>query len=380
MKILTIHSYYQQGGGEDVVFHAERDALRQAGHAVETYVLYNTEYVKKPKWQQLLSLFWNGDAYGEVRKNIQYFQPDILHVHNLFPFLSPSILWAAKKEKTPIVVTLHNYRLMCANGLFYRVDKACEKCVGKLFPWPSVKYECYRIDRVKTLLVSASMFFHRLIGSWDIPSNFIVPTEFAAKKFFSLISENRIQVKPHFATAYPSGSIEKNNHIIFVGRLSVEKGFNWLLEVWQTLGANIILEIVGDGEMPINLDPRIIFHGRLEPEKLRAMLAQSAAVVIPSRCYETFSNIVVEAFAAGTAVIAPLNTAPGSLIIQGKTGSLFPRDDVLAFQKLVTEYSKDSERSVREGKNAFKVYQQQYQAKENVAMLLEIYQRSSSSI
>ena len=358
------------------MFQAERDALIDAGNEIKTCVLHNTDYVQKPKWRQALSLFWNGESYRQIRRQIQGFRPSVIHVHNIFPFFSPSVLWAAKKEKVPVVVTLHNYRLICANGLFYRDDRPCEKCVGKLFPWPAVTYRCYRNNRLQTLLVALSMFFHRLIGSWNIPHYFIAPTSFAAQKLSSLIPETRLVIKPHFATAYSSTFVPKNNHAVFVGRLSAEKGFDWLLDSWRTLKANIPLDIIGDGEIPEEVDPRITFHGRLEPEKLRALLAQAAVAVIPSRCYETFSNIVVEAFAAGTAVIAPTNTAPASLIAVGETGSLFPRDDVVAFQSLIEEYTNDVARAEREGKNALAEYQQKYQAKETIDMLLAIYQRS----
>lgn len=376
MKILIAHSYYQQRGGEDAVFNAERDALIDVGNEVKTYVLHNADYVNKPKWQQVLSLFWNHQAYREICKQIRAFHPSVLHVHNLFPFFSPSILWAARKENIPVVVTLHNYRLICANGLFYRDDKACEECVGKLFPWPAVKYSCYRQDRAQTSLVALSMFFHRLIGSWNIPKYFIAPTKFAAEKFSSIISEERIEIKPHFATSYSLTFLPKNNHAIFVGRLSAEKGFDWLLEAWSSLKADITLDIVGEGTIVSTTDPRIIVHGRLEPERLRSMLAQSAVTIIPSRCYETFSNIVVESFAAGTAVIAPTNTAPASLVTPGVTGSHFSREDVAAFHSRVEEYINDPGRAAREGNNALAEYQQKYQAKENMDMLMEIYQRS----
>lgn len=376
MKILLIHSYYQQRGGEDAVFNAERDALIAAGNEIKTYAPHNTDYVQKPLWRQALSLFWNHEAYKQIRQQIQSFRPAILHVHNLFPFLSPSVLWAAKKERVPVVVTLHNYRLICANGLFYRDDKPCETCAGKLFPWPSIAYRCYRNNHLQTLLVALSIFFHRIIGSWKIPYSFIAPTKFAAEKFSSIIPENRISIKPHFATGYSLTFIPKNNHAIFVGRLSAEKGFDWLLEAWSTLKSDIPLDIVGEGSIVSSTDPRIIVHGRLEPEKLRSILAQSAVTIIPSRCYETFSNIVVESFAAGTAVIAPTNTAPASLITPGETGSVFARNDLVAFQTLVEEYTNDPARAEREGKNALAEYQQKYQAKENIDMLLEIYQRS----
>ncbi len=378
MRILIVHSYYQQRGGEDAVFHAERDALLAASHEVETRAWDNAEFIKKPKWQQLLFLFWNWQAYAEIRAAIKQFKPHVIHVHNLFPFVSPSVLWAAKRENIPVVMTLHNYRLICSNGLFYRDGNPCEKCVSKFLPWPSTVYGCYRKSRIQTAFIALSMTLHRLLGSWKIPQRFIAPTAFVAEKLSSAIPENRIRIKPHFATEIMLTPTTKNGRVIFAGRLSEEKGIDWLLDAWRTLPSDIKLDIVGTGNHYITDDSRITFHGQLPLEKLRVLLAAASVVVIPSRCYETFSNIVVEAFAAGTAVIAPLGTAPASLIESGKTGALFPRDDVAAFHQLVESYVNDPERTVREGKNAHAVYLQKYQPQQNMEMLLEIYNSLSS--
>lgn len=373
MKILLVHSYYQQRGGEDAVFEAEGDALMESGVEVETYTLQNSDYARGSKSQQLLALFWNYTTYQDVRKKLQLTKPDIVHVHNLFPFLSPSILWAGRTEKIPVIVTLHNYRLMCANGLLYREASICEKCVGKFLPLPAIRYGCYR-GRWYSAAVVASMILHRLIGSWKIPKKYIAPTEFSATKFASVLPKNRMVVKPHFAEDLPRPTTAKNGHVVCVGRLSEEKGIDWLAEIWDLLPTNIILDIVGVGDLPIRQDKRIIMHGYLPPEKLRALMAEASVVVIPSRCFETFNSVVIEAFAAGTAVIAPSDSAPASLITAGVNGALFERDDSETLQQLMVDYCLDFERATREGNQARSTFEQNFQKGRNLKRLREIYE------
>lgn len=373
MKILLVHSYYQQRGGEDAVFEAERDTLIESGLSVETYTLHNSDYAKQSKWRQLLALFWNHEDYKNLRQKIQTINPDVVHVHNLFPFLSPSILWAARAEKIPVIVTLHNYRLLCANGLLYREGSICEKCVGKFLPLPAIRYGCYRDKNYSTVVV-LSMVFHRMIGSWKIPKRYIAPTEFTANKLASVLPKNRIVVKPHFAKDLPRPTTPKNGHVVCVGRLSEEKGIDWLAEIWDLLPTNIILDIVGVGDLPIRQDKRIVMHGYLPPEKLRTLMAEASVVVIPSRCYETFNNVVIEAFAAGTAVIAPKDSAPASMITEGQNGALFERDDAETLQQLMVDYCLDFERATREGIQARSTFERYFQKERNLKKLREIYE------
>jgi glycosyltransferase involved in cell wall biosynthesis len=374
MKLLLIHSYYQQRGGEDAVFEAERDALIESGVEVETYSLKNADYAKKPKWQQFLALFWNHAAYKNLRKKLQLTKPDIVHVHNIFPFLSPSILWAARAEKIPVIVTLHNYRLMCANGLLYCAGSICEKCVGKFLPLPAILFGCYRNDRWHSTAVVLSMVFHRLIGSWKIPKKYIAPTEFAANKLTAVLPNNRMVVKPHFAQDLPRPTTVKNGHVVCVGRLSEEKGIDWLAEIWDLLPTNITLDIVGVGDLPIRSDKRIIMHGYLPPEKLRVLIAEASLVVIPSRCFETFNSVVIEAFAAGTAVIAPKDSAPASLITERVNGALFEREDAETMQQLMVDYCLDFERATHEGNQARSTFERNFQKERNLKKLRAIYE------
>jgi glycosyltransferase involved in cell wall biosynthesis len=372
MKILSIHSYYQQRGGEDAVFEAEARALRTAGHEVEMLTLQNADYTKKSKWLQLCSMFWNGETYRRTAKAIKQFKPQVVHVHNLFPFMSPSVLWAAKRSGVPVVVTLHNYRLACANGLFFRAGNACEQCVTKMIPWPAVVHGCYRGSRLQSALIAASMVLHRSIGSWDIPRTFIAPTQFVAEKLSTTIAKHKIRVKPHFAEEISFTPQPKNGRAIFVGRLSEEKGIAWLLDAWNALKTDMHLDVVGEGDIASD-DPRIVFHGYVKPQPLRAMISQSSVTIIPSRCYETFSNVVVESFAAGTAVLAAEGTAPASLIEAGKTGAVFTPEN---FHQLLEAYA-DISYAETQGKNARAAYLEQYQADRNVEMLLEIYSSDS---
>lgn len=373
MKILLVHSYYQQRGGEDAVFEAERDMLIESGAEVETFTLQNSDYANKPQWKQFISLLWNHEAYLALQTKIHATKPDIIHVHNLFPFLSPSILWAARRANIPVVVTLHNYRLLCANGLLYREGSICERCVGKFLPLPAIRYSCYRGDRQYSAAVVLSMVLHRLIGSWKIPKTYIAPTEFTANKLLSVLPNDRIVVKPHYAQDLPRPTTAKNGHVVVVGRLSEEKGIDWLAEIWDLLPTNIMLDVVGVGDVAIKQDRRITMHGYLPPQQLRTLMAEASVVVIPSRCYETFNNVVIEAFAAGTAVIAPEDSAPASLITNGVNGALFPRWDAETLQQLMVDYCLDAERAAYEGNQARSTFERHFQKERNLKRLREIY-------
>ena len=383
MKILLVHSYYQQRGGEDAVFRAERDLLIKHGETVETCVLDNAEYVKKPRWRQLAALFWNRRAYQEIKAHIARFGPEVMHVHNLFPFFSPAVIIAAHEEDVPVVMTLHNYRLLCANGLLFREGKPCEKCVRRWIPWPAVRHACYRGDRFLSALVAASFTWHRWRGSWRKISLFIAPTAFAAKKFRGRIPPAKLMVKPHFAREPQTNEVvQKLPYALYAGRVSEEKGIIWLLNTWQKLEAPFTLKIAGTGPLENPLreafggDMRIEWLGQLPPETLAQTMAQAAFVIVPSLCYETFGNVVAEAFAAGTGVIAPEGGAPGTLLESGISGVLYqPQNEeslLVALVRLIDEPA----RWQPMGDAAREIYRARYTPEKNYEMLVAAYHRA----
>ncbi len=163
MLILLVHNYYQQPGGENQVFAAESAMLEEYDCHVFRYTVHNDRI----KWMNHLTLarntLWNKAIAGNLRKTIRKVRPDVTHFHNTFPLISPAAYYAAKAEGVPVVQTLHNYRLLCPNALFFRDDHVCEDCMGKFVPWPGIVHACYRGSRAATGVTAGMLSGHRVL-------------------------------------------------------------------------------------------------------------------------------------------------------------------------------------------------------------------------
>ena len=168
MNILQIHNDYQIPGGETVVVNKEFEFLKEHGFNVKQYIVKNDSIQQASVLKKIFlifSIFFSIKHYRKIRQIINEFKPDIVHIHNVFPLISPSAYYAAKKEKIKIVQTIHNYRFMCTNGLFYVNNEVCEKCkLGKLSP--AVKNKCYRNSRIQPLLLASVLKCHYLVKTF----------------------------------------------------------------------------------------------------------------------------------------------------------------------------------------------------------------------
>jgi hypothetical protein len=184
MKIVLAHNYYQQAGGEDQVFHAESQLLAAHGHSVQHYVLHNDQVTAQSGLALARKTLWNAEVYREVRTLLGKQRPQVLHVHNTLPLISPAIYHAAKAEGVAVVQTLHNYRLLCPAATFFRDGQVCEACLGKTIPWPAVQHACYRGSRAASGAVAGMLVAHRLRGTYrHAVDAYIALTEFARQKF-----------------------------------------------------------------------------------------------------------------------------------------------------------------------------------------------------
>ena len=242
MRIILIHSYYQQPGGEDVVFEAEKKILKDAGHQVFTYSISN-KLLDKENWLKIISkLFWNHQTYKKLRRLISKVRPDIAHFHNIFPLMSPSVYYACAAEKIPVVQSLHNPRLMCPAGSFYKAGGLllCTKCLGKAFAWPGIYYKCYHNSYLQTAGLASMVFFHRLIRTWqNRVTLYIIFTDFYKKLFIQGgIPANKIVIKPHSIQPDPGQRITNGQYALFVGRLDPEKGIKTLIKAWEKIDSH----------------------------------------------------------------------------------------------------------------------------------------------
>ena len=234
LKVLACHNYYQQPGGEDECFHIETNLLESEGHEVVRYTRHNDDIMRMNRMRVAKNTIWNRRTYAEIRDLIQRERPDVMHCTNTFPLISPAAYYAAQREGVPVVQSLHNYRLICANGQFLRDGKTCEKCLSKATPWPAVYHACYRDSVLGSAVVAGMLTYHRISRTYQEHVNvFVALTEFARSKFIEAgIPAHKISVNPNFLTINPEPGSGSGGYAVFVGRLSPEKGIDILLETW----------------------------------------------------------------------------------------------------------------------------------------------------
>ena len=342
LKILMAHNYYQQPGGEDGVFAAEVALLRENGHKVIEYVDCNKRIKKMHPLAVFRDTLWSFHTYKKFVKLIKEEKPDIAHFHNIFPLISPSAYYACKKMGVPVVQTIHNYRLLCPGAFFFRDGRICEKCIGNFFPiyqtlddyidnffnkkmsradnsilnfpWSAVFHKCYKKSYLYSFVVSLMIFIHRVLGTWiNKVDGYIVLTEFGRFKFIEGgLPEDKIFVKSNFI--YPDPGMREDFHgdyILFVGRLSAEKGLRTFLRTWDNK-ENISLKIVGDGPLRKELEDfvrikeinNIEFLGKKSKEEVYSLMKKACFLLFPSKWYEGFPLTILEAFACGLPVVA----------------------------------------------------------------------------
>src|SRR4051794_39402509 len=222
--ILLVHNAYQQAGGEDAVLAAEAGLLEAQGHTVSTFVANNREIRRLSSLQNVrvaAETIWSRRSEREIRRRIAALKPVVAHFHNTFPLISPSAYYACQRAGVPVVQTVHNFRFLCPNAVFYRDDRPCTDCLGKTPPWPGVVHACYRDSRVTTGVVATMLTVHRLAGTWDRQvDQYIALTEFMRGKLIEGgFRADQIAVKPNFVSPDPGVGGHRGRYALFVGRL-----------------------------------------------------------------------------------------------------------------------------------------------------------------
>ena len=380
MKILVVHNHYQQVGGEEETVADEENLLRANGHAVVKYALHNAAIRGLGRVELGMKTLWNRAAYADVRRLIRQERPDVLHAHNLFPLISPAAYYAAAAEGVPVVQSLHNYRLVCVGGMLSRGGRPCEDCAGKIVPWPGVLHACYR-DRAHSLAVAAMLSLHRGLETWRRKVGvFVTLTEFARSKFIQGgLPAERVVVKPNFVPDDPEAGKGAGNYALYVGRLSAEKGIATLLAAWTDLAGALELVVVGDGPLrptPDRHPAGISFRGRVARGEVYRLMGEAKFVVVPSEVYETFGRVIVEAFAAGTPVLAAKIGALAELVADGSTGLVFEPGNPDDLRRKAASLLREPERLNVMRRQARAEYERKYTPERNYQMLLEIYERA----
>lgn len=383
-KILIVHNYYQIPGGEDTVVANEKQMLEEHGHEIVLYTRNNSELKKMSKVQKLLlpfSTIFNIRTFREVRKIIKEQKIDIVHVHNTLNLISPSVYYAALSMRTPVVQTIHNFRLLCPGATFYREGHICEDCI-KYGLGCAIKHNCYRDSKIQTLACVISTSIHRLLGIYGKIS-YICLTEFNKKKLLQLkqIREGQVWVKPNFvdSTGEFLPEEKRKNQFVFVGRLDKLKGIDFLLKTWKKMGKSAPkLLICGTGPMQEWCEEYIAennlmnveYRGFVPNEQAKLIIAESKALILPTQWYEGFPMTIVEAYSVGTPVIGPDFGNVGSIILEKSTGYTYQFNNFENLIKIVREEDFDISRTVVDR------YQKLYSKNKNYQLMCEIYNRA----
>lgn len=377
MRVLLVHNAYQNFGGEDAVLHNEHSLLTEAGYEVDLLKVDNDAIVgAKEKIKAAIGTPYRWRGRKLVADHIARFRPDVVHVHNFFPLISPSLFDATAQAGVASVWTLHNFRVTCANGLLFRDGRPCELCLGKA-PWPAVVHRCYRGSLLGSSVVASSIAFHNARGTWrNKVDRFIALNDFAASKFVEAgLPKDRIRIKPNFVPdpSVPRGA--RRSGAIFVGRLSEEKGLRVLIDAWRSVDQ--FLTIVGTGPLEAELRAQapdnVRFTGALPAQKIASRLAESQFLVVPSLWYENFPMVLVEAFATGTPALVSGHGALASIVGDDERGLSFEAGCAKSLSSRAKSAFADEEALRRMGEAARSFYVSHLTPQSSLGALWEIY-------
>lgn len=381
MRILIVHNEYKIRGGEDSVVENESSLLREFGNEVSVTRFSNDDVRSlADKVLTTLGVIYNKRSSQLIEHETERFRPDVIHVHNFYPRISPSVFFAARKFGIPIVQTVHNYRYICPGAFLLYKGKVCELCTTKTIAYPAVLRGCYRGSRLETALLTAMQTIHNLIGTWrDKVDGYIFLTEFAKTKFLKSklkVHSNRLFVKPNY-TFDEGQQVERGSHFLYVGRLSEEKGIKTLLDAF--VDSPFDLKIVGSGPLESIVtaatarNPNIEYLGERDRLATSREMERCAALIVPSIWLEMFGLVNIEAFSVGCPVIATKLGAMAELIEDGKNGLHFEPGDADDLRRKVSYFLSNEVDRAQMMQCARDTYELKYSSEINYEQLIAIY-------
>lgn len=389
-RILQIHNFYQIPGGEDVVVRNEKRLLEEHGHQVYTYYRTNAELKEKGIWGKLLLPFtavYSFRTSREVKKLIKENKIDIVHVHNTLTMVSPSVFYAAFKCGVPVVQTLHNFRMLCPAGSFFRDNVICEECVEHGMGC-AVRHKCYRNSTLQTIVSATILQVHRMLGTYR-RVNFICLTEFNRNKLLEsldskrwIVDPKRVYIKPNFTFAegiVPSEQKTDEEYFLFAGRIEALKGIDIAIKAFENL-PDEMLYVAGNGPMMEEMQTYVKEHnmqnvkflGYLQKEEMSERFYHAKAVIMTSQCYEAFAMTIAEAYSYGVPVIAGRVGNMDGMVKNGVTGVKFTYDSAEDLAAKVREFNQIDLAALKE--NAREFYETRLRPEDNYQKLIKIYE------
>lgn len=388
MRVLIVHNRHQSStaSGEDRVVDQEHLALGQAGHEVWRFERSNDEIPRLSLARKALlpaQAVWNLRAVRELDRVLEEFRPDVVHVHNLVPLLSSSVLRVCERKCAPCVVTLHNYQLLCLNGSLFRDGAECRLCTGRTFRFPGVVHTCYRESRLESAGLALSTAVARRF--WlSVPSAYIFLSEAQRRELQTLdLPPERCFVKSNLAPPV-AGPRADDGSVVYLGRLNELKGLRVLMRAWDRYvgtrqAPRLRLVIAGAGPLESEVRswarsrPSVEVRGLLPRADAADLLRRATTVVVPSEWREPFGLVVAEAMAAGAAPIATAHGSFEELISDGVDGLLYPPGDADGLAGLLLRVEDDPLWAARLGVAARATYERRFAPARIVAELEAIY-------
>lgn len=382
MKVLVIHNRYQQRGGEDAVVEAETRLLAANGIDVQRFEADNDAIQGIiPKIQASASQFGiPSDALSRFRSVLSGFRPDVVHVHNWFPTLSPSVFNICRRQSIPTVHTVHNYRLLCINATLFRDGHVCEDCVGSTLRTPGIVHSCYRDSLAGSAVATMGMVAHWSMGTWrHSVDRFVALSQFARRKLIDGgLPGDKVTVKPNFIDPDPGVGQGQGGYFLYAGRLTEEKGLRVLLDCWREATDLPLLKIAGTG--PLEPEVRqaaaslynVEWIGRRSSEEVLELMRDASALLCPSQWYEGMPRVVIESLACGTPVIASSIGCYPEMIVDGQSGALFPPGDANNLRTRLRELLDSGLLSAMRAP-ARQCFESSYTGEKNFTLLLNLY-------
>jgi glycosyltransferase involved in cell wall biosynthesis len=376
-RIVLVHNRYRHAGGEDEVFEAEAALLESRGHSVERFTLDNRDLREHNPIAMAAATVWNTRTYRALRQICRRTQASVVHFHNTFPMVSPAAYYAARAEGAAVVQTLHNFRLICLNALCYREGHPCEQCVTKTVRWPGVVHGCYRNSRSASGVTAVMLSLHAAARTWtEHVDTYVALSEFARSRFISGgLPSGRIVVKPNFLVDDPGVGNHEGGHVLYVGRLSPEKGIDLLMRAWSVLGERIPLKVIGSGPMEhvVGGVPGVEWLGPLPRGRVLALMQRASVLVFPSEVYENCPMTLIQAFATALPVVASGHGSIAEMVCDGVAGWHFAPGDVNDFIRAVKEAIQNAEQRKSRGCEARRRFEARYTKDENYRQLSAVY-------
>jgi glycosyltransferase involved in cell wall biosynthesis len=383
MRVLVVHNRYRSAlpSGENMVVDRDIVMLRDAGVEVETYIRDSDEiggFGPAKRVELAVRPIYSLEDTKAFKAQIQSFRPDVVHLHNVYPLISPAVIRVAKAEGVPVVQTVHNYRLVCANGLYFRDGRVCQDCLGKRVPWPAVAHSCYRGSMAQSAIMASSLVAHR--STWQMIDRFLPVSHFVAEQLLAMgVSGDKILVKPNAITD-PGEPVPLGEGFLFAGRLDEEKGIKLLLEAWllSGVGKTTTLTIVGDGferntvQQAASAESSIRYLGSVPTDEVGQLLDNCAVRVVPSLWFEGEPLAVIESYAKGRPVIS-MSIGANASAEGDEVGWVCPTTSATDLAGTIRQASENQGAAHARGATARSLYEHTYRPDVVIRSLLEIY-------